>query len=104
MRIISRSSKAASSAVAWFNAYFDKGRWIYGEDKRLKWEALKALGDKPNPDDVDRVIGNPTWTSTRCDECGTLPEVVVMVGDEPDYESNTVHLCTECIIKLRAMV
>lgn len=105
MRIVSRVSKAAKAADSWYNTYYDKRfGWSYGEDKAVTYDQLVALGREPDPDDVDRIIGNNSWTSTRCDECGTSPQVVVMVGEEPAYESNTVFICSPCILKLREMI
>lgn len=105
MRIVSRVSKAVKAADSWYNTYYDRRNgWRYGDNKRVIFEELVALGQEPDPDDVDRIIGNNSWTSTRCDECGESPEFVVMVGEEPDYESNTVFICSPCILNLRAMI
>ena len=105
MRIISRVGKAIQARESWHRAYYDvKYGWRYGDDKRVKYEELVALGQEPDPDDVDRVIGNPSWTWCRCDECDTASEFVIMVGQEPDYESSTVHLCASCIRKLGKMI
>lgn len=105
MRIVSRASKAVKAADSWYNTYYDKRTgWLYGDEKRVKFEELAALGQEPDPDDVDRIIGNSSWTSTNCDECGSKPEFVVMVGEEPNYESNTAFICAQCILKLRSMI
>lgn len=105
MRIVSRAGKAVKARESWHNTYYDsRFGWRFGEEKRVKYEALVALGQEPNPDDVDRVIGNPSWTSCRCDECDSTPEFLVMVGQEPDYDANTVHLCAGCITKLGEMI
>lgn len=55
-----------------------------------------ALGPTPEPDDVDRIIGNKSWTDNRCDECQTQADTV-QVGQRPDYESRTADLCESCV-------
>jgi hypothetical protein len=61
---------------------------------------LRALDlDHCTEADVAAAIGNDSWTSNRCDECGRDNEVVVTVGEPPDYESRTASLCPECLAK-----
>lgn len=101
MKLIKQSGKAIGVANQWYNTYcVGNGVWRYGDDKRIIYEKLIALGDSPDPKDIDRIIGNNSWTSTRCDECGTYnAEDVLMLGEEPDYESATVHICWPCLSK-----
>lgn len=68
-----------------------------------KWqpviEKLQSLKAPVNPDEVDSIIGNTSWTRVpRCHECGAdnLP-AVVQVGETPDYESNHANLCAKCL-------
>lgn len=50
--------------------------------------------------DLERIIGNGSWTRTPvCSECGAKEVPVVQVGQEPDYESLTAYLCRVCIEK-----
>jgi hypothetical protein len=70
-----------------------------------KWneviKQLLALPKPVDPDAVDRIIGNKSWTAVpKCHECGTEDhDAVVEVGEEPDYESNTACLCLACAQK-----
>jgi hypothetical protein len=51
-------------------------------------------------DDLERIIGNRSWSATpKCSECGTQNVPVVEVGEEQDYESATAWLCKECVSK-----
>jgi len=61
------------------------------------YNELLALGPHPEPDDVDRVIGNASWTRLHCDGCGESVDAVITVGQEPDYESATASLCPKCM-------
>ena len=98
MRLIRRAGKALGVAEQWRSTYCPNGVWLYGPDKQIVHEALVALGDAPSPNAVDKAIGNSSWTSTRCDECGTVTaENILMLGEEPDYESATVHICAPCL-------
>jgi hypothetical protein len=47
--------------------------------------------------DVAAIIGNESWTRLTCDECGKDTDAVIMVGQEPDYESHTASLCRSCV-------
>ncbi len=60
---------------------------------------LLALPPDAPLDDVDRIIGNKSWTRTMCTRCRTDSREVVEVGEPPDYESATVILCRECAAK-----
>lgn len=95
---LTRKSLAAMAAGRWFEVYGNDGRG-YGDDKREILIALRELGSSPNPDDVDEIIGNKSWTSPpECDGCGDeSPRSVVRVGHEPDYQSSTAHLCRKCL-------
>lgn len=33
----------------------------------------------------------------RCDECGGMVDIVVELGEEPDYESSTANICFPCL-------
>lgn len=61
-------------------------------------EKLEAL-DKENASakDVADIIRNESWTRLECSECGCECDWVLMVGQEPDYESRTAYLCFGCV-------
>lgn len=102
MIIVTRQTRANQACEAWRRQY----RGI----TNIKWahigDQLEALGPTPNPDDVDRIIGNGSWTDTpTCDECdATHNGPRVRVGSEPDYDSATAHLCRRCIKKAAALM
>lgn len=96
MRIISRTGNAAKAAAHWRATY---ASGVHGQDKLAILDMLDALGSNPDPDTVDEVIGNTSWTCCYCDECRAACEQVIEVGQEPDYESATAKLCKACVIK-----
>ena len=61
--------------------------------------ALADLGEKPNPDDVDRIIGSPT-TLIQCDEC--FERVGEVVGFHADGEGDA--LCAKCLLKAMQLI
>lgn len=46
---------------------------------------------------VDETIGNGSWTDNNCDECDSDCDVLVRLGQDPDYESRWVDLCQSCL-------
>jgi len=97
MELITRQTLAAEAA----------DRWVaqYQGDREGKAAAIRSLGEAPDPDAVDAIIGNGSWTSVpECNECKTDVEAVVRIGDEPDYESSTAWVCEDCLKKALALI
>jgi hypothetical protein len=94
MRLITRQSLASQAADSWAEQYKN---WGFGEDKINIAHQLRALGENPSPEDVDNVIGNNSWTRTKCHECGAENIDVVEVGEELGYESHTANICRPCL-------
>lgn len=102
-RIATRKDNAAEYAAIWRNAYYRESsvhvHWERGwfpPDAQQKYEALIALGDNPNPDDVDKVVDYPVCQMI-CDCCGKSVNWTTLLGEEPGYESRTCDLCADCI-------
>jgi hypothetical protein len=55
-------------------------------------------------EDINRVIGNDTWTKLPCHNCGKWSGDGVRVGEEPDYESSTANVCRDCLREAYRMV
>lgn len=53
----------------------------------------------PTEDQITSIIGNSSWTRNECTECKKDVNVVVELGEEPDYESSTAWLCLRCLQK-----
>jgi hypothetical protein len=78
-------------------------RHSYTNDE-TKQKITRDLANLPrpiDPDAVDSVIGNTSWTGIRCGGCKRyltdLDEPLVTVGETPDYESDTAELCVPCL-------
>lgn len=105
MLIVSRASRARTAAARWRKQYqhgrvwrdiWEHGGWV---SAATTYDALAALGPDPAPDDVDRVIGNRSWTSCGCDECGGeyLPFVVRFGKPDPNYDETSLDVCPDCL-------
>jgi hypothetical protein len=59
------------------------------------YRELLALGPTPNPDAVDEIIGNNSWTHLTCEVCSTqVDEWTHFNGSDED----ALSICTRCII------
>ncbi len=54
--------------------------------------------------EIDAIIGNSSWTENRCDECKKDSDVLVHMGDEPDYDMRWLSLCPDCIAAAVALL
>lgn len=67
-------------------------------------DALRALDVETCPAEaINEIIGNPSWTANNCDACGVGAEVLVRIGDEPDYEARWQDLCARCLSDAAAL-
>lgn len=99
MKLITPRIRAKEAASNWKEQYFVGGKWQhieFGSSKSI-YESLLALGENPRPREVARIIGNESWTRTKCDECESFSSVIVRLGQEPDYESATAYICDNCL-------
>ena len=79
----------------WKKQYYKNSSWDrYGEDKVEKYEQLVNLGDNKNPEDVDKIIGNPSWTRLNCNNCNKDVDVVFIFGTSEEY---SCYVCEDCV-------
>ena len=89
------------SVVSRWDKQYGSKRW--GDDKLLILERLRQLDlDTASADEINSIIGNSSWTTERCSQCGGYNLPVVVVGEVPDYESSTATLCRQCFDKAAA--
>jgi len=105
MRLRIKSDLIRSVAESWKRQYWHPGRgWSKVYRKEEIYRRLSDLSEQATEDGVKAIIGNYSWTTNRCDECGKDVDVTVMLGQEPDYESQTVFVCLDCLEKAIALV
>lgn len=79
MKVTTRESLAATAAREW---------QLYGYDPTIG----KQLVGVTDPDQVDLIVGNSTWTEIICQECmKNKPTVLFSNG------TFTTQLCRECL-------
>jgi hypothetical protein len=103
MKLLTPRIKASETAEAWKLQYRIGSGSDVESDKVDVHNGLVALGLSPDPVDVDRIIGNKTWTSLHCHECDESCDVAVRLGEDPDYESSTARICLACLRKALAL-
>ncbi|WP_443700181.1 hypothetical protein [Pseudomonas sp.] len=102
MKIITRQIEADEAPASFEKQYGrdrDGKKWINGRTRDETIDALNALPKPVNADEVDRIIGNDSWTRVpTCDDCGKCSlDAVMQLGQEPDWESCTAHICHACL-------
>lgn len=99
-RIISRQTLAEQASKAWARQY---GHYPDGDVNRLIQAKLESLKSPVSPDEVDTIIGNPSWTTVpECDHCAKSGHpFVVQVGGgyngQYDYERQSCNMCRGCL-------
>ncbi len=63
---LTRQDMANRAAEDFAQQYCLDGAWYNG--RWTTYQKLVKLGPKPNPDDVDKVVNNSTWTRV-CRNC-----------------------------------
>lgn len=106
MKLITEREKIRGVAAEWRRQYGPGEPYSRDKDKQEIQRKLDALDpEKATGDDVERIIGNRTWTAVgECDECKRLTTALVELGDEPDYESSTAQICQECLLKALRLI
>lgn len=78
----------------WKKQYYRDASWdYYGEDKIETYDKLVNLGKNKNPEDVDKIIGNSSWTRLICNHCKKYVDAVCIIGADEIY----FHVCEDCV-------
>ena len=71
-------------------------------DREATHQELLALNtETATEDDVERIIGNRTWTTLTCSICGERVPVIVRFGVEGEY--GCAEVCKECVVHMSAL-
>lgn len=99
LKIIYKRDRLDGIAQKWRNTY-GHGFYANDPDKQKIQDKLDALAPKQFlPEEADTIIGNSSWTEFKCDLCKQDKDVLMRMGEEPDYESRWLDCCQECITK-----
>ena len=78
------------------------GKGYYLNDHH-KQDIQRRLNDlefgKFMAEEANEIIGNTSWSAFNCDLCGEDKDVLLRMGDDPDYEAQWLDCCQECLSK-----
>jgi hypothetical protein len=96
-----------------------RDRWLnqyksYKDDSVPTWDKrpigeIRSAVKKLDPDtctskDVDKAIGTTGWGDNKCGECGEDRDVLLRLGQEPDYDARYWEICLPCLKKAVAFL
>lgn len=93
MKLIYKSDIIKGVPKRWAEQY-TKGASL---DKQQITRQLLALPWGFTSTQVNAIIGNDSWTECKCDECRKDNDVLIRIGDDPDYEARWLDLCPDCL-------
>jgi len=99
MKLTTRQELADVAASRWARQYF--GKYDRFPEKAVIGEQLDALPPNPDPDEVDRIIGNKSWTHGTCDECDRTIGDSIECGDSD--LGRTFNLCLSCVRRMHKL-
>lgn len=92
--IIRRADICANVPKRFAEQYGD-GRYGNHAAKIGPLNALKP--EELTPERINAIIGNDSWTNNTCDVCGHNFDVLVRIGQEPDYDTRWSDVCRGCL-------
>ena len=94
-------------AAAWKAQYWHPLHgWMYStpqNDKEAFYKELAELPPGATETQVTAVLGQQTWTENKCNECQRDVDVLIHLGEDPDYDSVTFYLCPACAAQAVAL-
>lgn len=104
MRPVFRREVVRGAKARWleqYKAYDDKQKiGVPGRSKSVgdtRRELAKLDAETASAEQIEAAIDATGWTDLDCELCGKPQEVVLRIGQEPDYEARWVDLCPECL-------
>lgn len=97
MKVITKRELIENIAERWKNQWCYNGRWSYDDKLVIYNKLIKLDTEVATEEDIKNIIGSNSWTSCRCGECNEDKQSIIVVGEEPDYDSATACLCLNCV-------
>lgn len=95
---IDPDARARRVAEEWKSQYFNRAKqeWmqiiIIGDTKNIYDQIIK-LGEYPDPEDIEEIIGNDSWTKTECHICRTENCPVAVIDTDEEF---FISICKTC--------
>ena len=101
--VYTRETTAQGVAKRWeeqYRSYIRKGTKPGDFCPKQTLRELKAMGANPDPDEIDSLLGNPSWTTVSCHSCSDpsatgvhfLQDYMADIHDE-----DMTSLCKSCV-------
>lgn len=92
LELLTSKMLAFRAPERWLEQYYSRNgnQWsrCHDDSSEKVWEALKLL--RADPNGVDALLGNGSWTSTMCSSCEDHVREVLLIGDDGSA------ICREC--------
>ena len=110
MFYLSRRMFATDAARIFKDTYGRGGKWknntLWGtlpaeKNPQKIYIQLVALGESPDPDAVDQLVGDTSLTRLSCTLCDGDKEEILVV-DSMCEECKNIRLCESCLVRMLA--
>lgn len=102
MEILTKAQVVKDVPARWTKQYetYDNRR---DPSKAKITAALNALAPCDLTEErVNAIIGNKTWTTFYCDECGEKKDALMMMVDDTEWGGHKVGICLACLSAARS--
>lgn len=95
---IKRRADVIKSAPDRWKAQYERHSGTNWEKHQKITHELQALNSTEfTAEDVNKIIGNESWTALRCDECGVNSEVLCSIGTDTEWGGPAGFYCDRCL-------
>lgn len=92
---LTHRKEVIDSAVERYERQYGDGRYPVHSAKIAPLKGLKR--DEGYADEIDRIIGNDSWTKLTCGECDQRVDVIANIGTDHEWGGPAVGVCEECL-------
>lgn len=103
MRVITRRESIRDNITRWISTFGpypadQPMQWTQGVPLGVYADRIKALDpDTATVAQVRAANDRVDLTMSECDECGRDCDILIHIGDEPDYDARWQDLCVPCL-------
>jgi len=100
MLLIKKQELIDSVPKRWYKEYVSR-QGLLACDKQGVLDKLHALEKPLNEQEVNKIIGNSSWTYLKCDVCEKETDAILCIKplDYCPYENRGVRICNDCMVK-----
>lgn len=108
MNLITRDFVIRQVPMLWRKQYYHRttGNWDTMYNSRNSgdvYQVILPLAEKLDRAGIDAAIGNSSWTSNKCSECGRDVSTAIELGDGYG-EYTPERFCRDCVVKALALL